>query len=141
MTNFTETRQKRETFVQDNTSNNLTNHPVTDFNSESPIEETNSEQMNTEDDLSPEQKHQLKIQKLQEKLKLEKKKLRDLEKKKNAEERKARSKRLIEVGAILESYFEIFGPEEAEQIGIQFGNFIKEKKQINPNYVLIKNRQ
>ncbi|MFB9760332.1 hypothetical protein [Ectobacillus funiculus] len=76
---------------------------------------------------SPEQKHLLKIQKLQEKLKLEKKKLRDLEKKRNAEERKARSKRFIEVGAILESYFEIFGSEEAEQIGIQFGNFVKKK--------------
>lgn len=39
-------------------------------------------------------------------------------------ERKERTKRLIEVGAIFEKYFEIEGQEEAEKIAISLKNML-----------------
>ena len=50
-------------------------------------------------------------------------------------ERKARTKRLIEVGAIFEKYFEIEGQEEAEKIAVAFKTLVLKKK----NEILIQN--
>ncbi|EST10240.1 hypothetical protein [Sporolactobacillus laevolacticus] len=67
-------------------------------------------------------------------------------------ERKARTKRLIEVGAIFESYFEIEGKDQAETIAkkiqatvkAQKGKWLNEKKDIykpKDESVLIKEKQ
>lgn len=46
-------------------------------------------------------------------------------------ERKQRTKRLIEVGAIFEKYFEIEGKEEAEKIALAYqSNILKKKNEI-----------
>ncbi|WP_256218399.1 hypothetical protein [Bacillus sp. MUM 116] len=58
-----------------------------------------------------------------------------------SQERKERTRRLIEVGAIFEKYFEIEGAEEAEQVAIQFGEMIKQKKIIREDYVLLGKRE
>lgn len=44
-------------------------------------------------------------------------------------ERKARTKRLIEVGAIFEKYFEIKGQEEAEKIAIAMQPHVSKSKE------------
>ncbi|PGZ17617.1 hypothetical protein COE43_12695 [Bacillus cereus] len=103
--------------------------------------ETPPTNSNGENELTPEEKIQLNIEKLQQKLKMEKQKQRALERKKKDQERRERNHRLIQVGAIFESHFDIIGPQEAEQIAIQFAGFIKEKKRIDPNYVLLKDRK
>lgn len=43
-------------------------------------------------------------------------------------ERKARTKRLIEVGAIFEKYFEIEGQEQAEKVAIGFRHAVLKNK-------------
>lgn len=44
-------------------------------------------------------------------------------------ERRDRTKRLIQVGAIFEKHFEIFGPEEAEKIALAFKNAVLKNKE------------
>jgi hypothetical protein len=43
-------------------------------------------------------------------------------------ERKARTKRLIEVGAIFEKHFEIEGQEQAEKIALMLKNYVAKHK-------------
>ena len=55
----------------------------------------------------------------------------ELQQKIRAKERKERTRRLIEIGAIFEKYFEITSVEEAENIAKQFSEFVKSKKQVS----------
>lgn len=68
----------------------------------------------------------LEIEEQMEKIKARKQQLQNRLKEK---ERKERTKRLIEVGAIFEKYFEIEGPEEAEKIAIAFQKSVFNNKQ------------
>jgi hypothetical protein len=61
---------------------------------------------------------ELKIRQLQEQQKRLKAKIRE-------KERKERTRRLIQVGAIFEKWFEITGPEEAEQVARAFHEAVK----------------
>lgn len=61
---------------------------------------------------------ELKIKQLQEKQKRLKAKIKE-------KERKERTRRLIQVGAIFEKWFEITGPEEAEQVARAFHEAVK----------------
>jgi hypothetical protein len=51
-----------------------------------------------------------------------------LESRVKEKERKARTKRLIEVGAIFEKYFEIEGQEEAEKVALGFEYIVLRNK-------------
>ncbi|KZR60602.1 hypothetical protein [Pseudobacillus badius] len=44
-------------------------------------------------------------------------------------ERKARTKRLIEVGAIFEKHFKITGPEEAEKVALILSKYVEVNKE------------
>lgn len=44
-------------------------------------------------------------------------------------ERRARTKRLIEVGAIFEKYFEFEGQEEAEKLALSLKTYVKKNKE------------
>jgi hypothetical protein len=61
---------------------------------------------------------ELKIRQLQERQKRLKAKIKE-------KERKERTRRLIQVGAIFEKWFEITGPEEAEQVARAFHEVVK----------------
>ncbi|PEW61507.1 hypothetical protein CN448_30075 [Bacillus cereus] len=69
------------------------------------------------------------------------KKKNELQQKINSEDRKKRTRRLIQTGAIFEKYFECESLEEAEQIAIQFGELVKGKKIIREDYTLLKKRE
>lgn len=69
------------------------------------------------------------------------KKKNELQQKINSEDRKKRTRRLIQTGAISEKYFECESLEEAEQIAIQFGELVKGKKIIREDYILLKKRE
>jgi hypothetical protein len=68
----------------------------------------------------------LEIQEKMDKIKAQKQQLENRLKEK---ERKERTKRLIEVGAIFEKYFEITGPEEAEKIGLILRKYVETRKE------------
>ena len=44
-------------------------------------------------------------------------------------ERKERTRRLIQVGAIFEQYFDIVGPDQAEKVAFAAQDFVKEHKE------------
>lgn len=68
------------------------------------------------------------LQELEEKIKQIEEKKRMVKARLTQKERKARTKRLIEVGAIFEKYFEIEGPEEAEQVAKAFQKPLKDHR-------------
>lgn len=93
-----------------------------------------------------------KLIELEEKIKQMQAKKQQLATRVKQKERKARTKRLIEVGAIFEKYFEIEGQEQAETIAkkiqatvkAQKGKWLNEKKDIykpKDESVLIKEKQ
>ncbi|MEC2076239.1 hypothetical protein [Metabacillus fastidiosus] len=57
-------------------------------------------------------------------------------------ERKARTKRLVEVGAIFEKHFGIEGQEEAEKFALALKKYVVEKKDkiINMNIEQLRNQ-
>jgi hypothetical protein len=78
-----------------------------------------------------------KIKKHEEAKKELKKKQRQIKKEKEKREkekaRKLRTKRLIEIGALAEKYFDIqHGVEEAEVVFKQFADFVKKNKRFRP---------
>ena len=68
------------------------------------------------------------------------KKKNELQQKIKSEDRRRRTRRLIQTGAIFEKYFECDSIEEAEQIAIQFGELVKKKKIVRKDYILLKKR-
>lgn len=71
---------------------------------------------------------QERLQELEEKMEQIKKKKQQLANRLQVKERKERTRRLIEVGAIFEKYFEIEGQEEAEKIAISLKNYVETNK-------------
>ncbi|MGG3941200.1 hypothetical protein ABEV54_07075 [Peribacillus psychrosaccharolyticus] len=71
---------------------------------------------------------QERLQELEEKMEQIKKKKQQLANRLQVKERKDRTRRLIEVGAIFEKYFEIEGQEEAEKIAISLKNYVETNK-------------
>lgn len=72
---------------------------------------------------------QERIEELEEKMKKMKAKKQQLEARMKEKERKARTKRLIQVGAIFEKYFEFEGEEDAEKIALAYQKSVKENKE------------
>lgn len=52
-----------------------------------------------------------------------------LENRMKEQERKKRTRRLIQVGAIFEKYFDIEGEENAEKIALAYSDFIRKSKE------------
>lgn len=71
---------------------------------------------------------QERLQELEEKMEQIKKKKQQLANRLQVKERKERTRRLIEVGAIFEKYFEIEDQEEAEKIAISLKNYVETNK-------------
>lgn len=71
---------------------------------------------------------QERLEELEEKMEQIKKKKQQLANRLQVKERKERTRRLIEVGAIFEKYFEIEGQEEAEKIAISLKNYVETNK-------------
>ena len=71
---------------------------------------------------------QERLQELEEKMEQIKKKKQQLANRLQVKERKDRTRRLIEVGAIFEKYFEIEDQEEAEKIAISLKNYVETNK-------------
>jgi len=69
------------------------------------------------------------IQELEEQMEKIKARKDQVESRLKEKERKARTKRLIEVGAIFEKYFEIEGQEQAEKIGIALRNYVAKNRE------------
>jgi mannitol-specific phosphotransferase system IIBC component len=71
------------------------------------------------------------LQEIEKKMEQMKAKKQQVETRLKEKERKQRTKRLIEVGAIFEKYFEIEGKEEAEKIALAYqSNILKKKNEI-----------
>lgn len=68
------------------------------------------------------------LQELDEQMEKMKARRQQLESRLKEKERKERTKRLIEVGAIFEKYFDIKGQEEAEKIAIAFKHSVLKNK-------------
>ena len=74
------------------------------------------------------------LQELQKKVEQLKARKQQVEMRLKEKDRKQRTKRLIEVGAIFEKYFEIEGKEEAEKIASAYqSNVLKKKSEILKN--------
>jgi len=69
-----------------------------------------------------------KLREIEEQMERMKAKKQQVQSRINEKERKARTKRLIEVGAIMEKYFDIQGQEEAEKIAIALKGYVAQKK-------------
>lgn len=69
------------------------------------------------------------LQDMEKKIEQTKAKKQQLESRLKERKRKARTKRLIEVGAIFEKYFEIQGEVEAEKIALGMAKRVKEEKE------------
>lgn len=69
------------------------------------------------------------LRELEEKMEKIKNQKQQLESRLKEKERKARTKRLIEVGAIFESHFEFMGQEEAEKIALAFKHTVLKNKE------------
>jgi hypothetical protein len=69
-----------------------------------------------------------KLRELEEKMEEIKARKLQVESRLKEKERKARTKRLIEVGAIFEKYFEITGQEEAEKLAISLQKYVVNNK-------------
>lgn len=68
------------------------------------------------------------LQELEKKMEQMKARKQQVETRLKEKERKQRTKRLIEVGAIFEKYFEIEGKEEAEKIALTFQHSVLKNK-------------
>jgi hypothetical protein len=73
-------------------------------------------------------KYEEEIQKLQEQQEQIKKKMQKIKREKIQQQRKADTKRKIVIGAKLMKYFDIESPEEADQVGKMFAEYVKGQK-------------
>jgi len=82
------------------------------------------------------------LQELEEKIEKMKAKKQQIEARKKEKERKARTRRLIQVGAIFESHFDIQSEEEAEKIAKALQSYVgRNKDKILHHDVVVKEKK
>ncbi|WP_241475655.1 NIP7 pre-PUA domain-containing protein [Priestia flexa] len=82
------------------------------------------------------------LQELEEKIEKMKAKKQQVESRKKEKERKVRTRRLIQVGAIFEKYFEIQSEEEAEKIAKALQAYVgKNKEKILNHDMVVKEKK
>lgn len=79
------------------------------------------------------------LRELDEKIKQIEEKKRQVKARLSQKERKARTKRLIEVGAIFERYFGIEGPEDAEKVASALQKTVDNNRNVILKYSILRN--
>jgi len=92
-------------------------------------------------DLTTRKTDEDRLQELEEKMEQIKARKQQVENRIKQKERKERTRRLIQVGAIFEKYFEVEGEEQAEQVAYALKNYVDKNKSNFLNIDLEKSKE